>query len=49
LLVDTIRDMTLHLHCINYDKIVSQTMTIVKVLKFLDSAKITDAPDIPAF
>jgi len=48
LLVDTIKDMTLHLHCINYNKIVSQTMVFVKVMKFPDSAKITDTPDIPA-
>jgi len=48
LLVDTIKDTTLHLHSINYNKIVSQTMICVKVMKFPDSAKITDTPDIPA-
>jgi len=48
LLVDTIKDMTLHLRCIHYNKIVSQTMIFVMVMKFLDLAKITDTPDIPA-
>jgi hypothetical protein len=48
LLVDTIKHVTLYLHCINYNKIVSQTMIIVKVMKFLDSAEIIDTPDIPA-
>lgn len=48
MLVDTIKDVTLHLHCINYNEMVSQTMIFVKVMKFLDSAKIADTPDILA-